>query len=259
MQVYRFINANDYHDKFWTANFGGDYAALGRDVFDVTRPLTTGIAFEDEHRNRLIKRVFLTNHKPPSASNVPPDIIMNNRSPMWLSQAARDVIERVEPHVHDFIAFEAIQCGRDETNGGVSRGTYYCLHLSVSIDCIDYEQTRWRKGAGIEAARLSRLETEAGQPVMLKSIATAGLHVYDANKPPVLFKPDRQVELKRHHLWRGAGHSDRAKLFEQPDSGHQTFMSGELYDAIVDAGLTTHWAVEECGVQAVSREQAYQN
>ena len=112
-----------------------------------------------------------------------PDIWGWMNGPYLVSPKLRDKIEELEPGVHGFIPIHVVGKNENKTD----YGTFYLLHLTQAIDAIVPEETNFREGIGLEAAKASVFKLNAWRgPYVLDHTIIAG-----------------------HHLWRGAGPGKR--------------------------------------------------
>ena len=213
------IQKHDETGPWWAISLDFGQLADGQTGFDVMRPLNLGQPISDTQRAAFPTRAIVSNLKPPGDNNVPPDLIVSAEGPLlYLSPAARLILEEFEPGAHRFVDFEVIQDSDEPSDGIIDRGIYHCLHLTALLDCIDYEETHWDRGKGEKNAYQHMLAD--GHGMVLKTDAIAG-----------------------HHIWRGSD-NERMALF-------QHFISDELLAAFDAAGLTRNWYGEPCDAETL--------
>ena len=223
-KAYR-IQEYDDDGPWWAINFDAKQLPEDLDVYDAMRPLTLGWGISEEARAQFCTRAIVSNLKPPSEANTPPDLIIKtSRGPLFLSPRARAILEQIEPR-HSFVDVDVIQQTTidEPLENPPHRGTYHCLHLMTFLDCIDYEATEWRDGKGEQHAYGHILPHDSKRGVVLKCDVIAG-----------------------HHIWRGVGGPPNTNV--RAGGTSQNFISAELLAAFDAAGLTRNWYGEDCEI-----------
>lgn len=162
----------DINKKKWAVTHWGpadyDFLASG-----VVVPIYRGEPLTDASRAkipRMVLAVRLGNHSDPPG----PILTDALERPFFFSPAAYEVIApRLAGSPNEFIAVEVY-----DRKSNMHYGTYYCLHVTDTVDCIDYDNTTFVWGTGIEAAKSSDFKPRrGGYRLVLKKEAIAG-HVF---------------------------------------------------------------------------------
>ena len=190
-----------YHERTLIALFRGN-------------PLT------DDQRQDLVRRVRI-NPIRGSHKREPVDIVdIGARTPL-LSPRAHAIVEKAAPGRYEFfemetfkVAPESVSEGDEASRDPVSIGSWFMLHGLPRIDCVDYDVTTFRQGAGFSAGGSSMFFIPIGGRLVLKADVVEG-----------------------HHVWSTPHLRDR-----------NLFVSNELHSAFVEAGITG-WHYEPCDVR----------
>jgi hypothetical protein len=102
-----------------------------------------------------------------------PEIIGWGLGPWFFSKSIKEFIESIEPGVHEFIPID-VQLSKERTVGE----TYYLLLLGQSIEAVNFEQTRFRKGFGSEGAIKSAYFVHPEGPCVLHAPRIQGKHLW---------------------------------------------------------------------------------
>ena len=225
MKAHRIRNCYDDSGLSWGIQYDlREFPSDDPGGFKTMRPLSLGRPISDAQREAFATHAVVSNLKPPSEKNLPPDLIMGATGPLFVSAAARALIETIEPDQHGFVDFELLQYTDDPENANTSRGTYHCLHLTTFLDCIDYEATHWEDGTGEKNSY--------------------GHNIADGHR--VVLKPD---VIAGHHIWCGVEGPPNTNIRFGGSSQH--FISDELLAAFDAAGLTRNWDGEGCEMETL--------
>lgn len=146
---------------------------------EINRRLSLGKHLTDEEIAQIPRKICV--------GGVPsigiPDVWGWLTGPYLVSPRLREKIEALEPSVHGFIPIHVV--GKDKNKADY--GTFYLLQLTQAFDAIVPEETNFREGIGLEAAKASTFKLNSWQG------------------PYVLCR----AQIEGRHLWRGAGPGDR--------------------------------------------------
>jgi hypothetical protein len=95
---------------------------------------------------------------------------------LFVSEGVKDVIEELEPGLHDFAPME-IRYGTRDSNESFQ---YFALRINQSFDAIDYEKSDMDVIVQQNGNRI--LEKKTGVPVIMKPELTAGKHLWVYHK-----------------------------------------------------------------------------
>ncbi len=136
-----------------------------------------------------------------------PDILGWTLGPWIVSPRLREIIETLEPGVHDFVPIHVR--GDDGTS---DHGMYHLILLTQALAAVIHEETKFSAGIGLEAAKKCRYAISTG----------SGPCALDADI------------IEGHHLWRGAIPMQKSY-----------FCSDELRDHIEVEGMRG-WSFHSC-------------
>ena len=108
-----------------------------------------------------------------------PDILGWNLGPWIVSPRLHEIIETLEPSVHDFVPIHVVS-----ENGSSDHGNYYIILLDHTLDAVNYEMTHFLFGTGFDAARSSNYMILPGpNNCVLNADAIRGDHLWRAPSP----------------------------------------------------------------------------
>ncbi|MEM6621859.1 MAG: DUF1629 domain-containing protein [Pseudomonadota bacterium] len=124
------------------------------------------------------------------ADGVPPDFFGNPGTLMTVSSAFRDMVEELEPGLHEFLPHKVVW-----KHSGNSAGEYFRFLCTATVeDPFDYDRTRWRTnfegGYGVNAAKKSGYHPDLlpGSKAFMHGGIIGERHLFRA-KTPALVKP----------------------------------------------------------------------
>ncbi len=85
----------------------------------------------------------------------------------------KDLIEKLEPGVHEFIPLEV-----RSRDGSASFGTYYLVLITQMVDALVYDETDFGGVYGLEAARKNRFSISSFSRPVLRTDAARGYHLW---------------------------------------------------------------------------------
>lgn len=114
-----------------------------------------------------------------------PDILGMSTGPFWVSQRVRDVLEKLEPGVHEFIPLKLKSMDDVPIQGKTDHGTYYLIFHPPQLDCVVIEETDFMKGRGYAGYKkeYADIDSRSGMQCTLDSSVIAGHHFWRGVEP----------------------------------------------------------------------------
>jgi len=142
-----------------------------------------------EDRQALLPRIVRV--KARRLSEITSVVGQQGSGPFFFSPELRDMLEQLEPGVHEFHPTEVRRFPLDPQGGDPVLGTYYLLVTPVNVQAIVRERTHFSKGVGAFRESGGSLSANPKDPCVLRAGAIQGRHFWrEVQKIPSPTEPD---------------------------------------------------------------------